>query len=42
MNELVAQRGDGGVIALNRKGNVATPFTLRSGGKIKIAGIPGQ
>jgi len=50
MKELVAQHGDGGVIALDRKGNVATPFnttgmmtgTVRSGGKIKISGIPGQ
>ena len=50
MKELVAQHGDGGVIALDRKGNVATPFnttgmmtgTVRPGGKIKIAGIPGQ
>jgi beta-aspartyl-peptidase (threonine type) len=50
MKELVAQHGDGGVIALDRKGNVATPFnttgmmtgTVRSDGKIKISGIPGQ
>jgi beta-aspartyl-peptidase (threonine type) len=26
MKELVAQHGDGGVIALDRKGNSATPF----------------
>ena len=26
MNELVAQHGDGGVIALDRQGNIATPF----------------
>jgi beta-aspartyl-peptidase (threonine type) len=46
MKELVAQRGDGGVIALDRQGNVATPFNttgmltgaVRSGGKIKMSG----
>lgn len=50
MKELVAQHGDGGVIALDRQGNVATPFnttgmmngTVRSDGKIKISGIPGR
>ena len=50
MKELVAQHGDGGVIALDRQGNSATPFnttgmmtgTVRSGGEIKILGIPGQ
>jgi len=50
MKELVAQHGDGGVIALDRQGNVATPFnttgmmtgTVRSDGQIKIAGIPGK
>jgi beta-aspartyl-peptidase (threonine type) len=26
MKELVAQRGEGGVIAMDRKGNIATPF----------------
>jgi beta-aspartyl-peptidase (threonine type) len=47
MKELVAQHGDGGVIALDRQGNVATPFntngmmngTVRSDGKIKISGV---
>ena len=50
MKELVAQHGDGGVIALDRQGNVATPFNtngmmngaVRSDGKIKISGIPGR
>ena len=50
MKELVAQHGDGGVIALDRKGNVATPFNtngmmtgaVHSDGKIKISGIPGR
>jgi L-asparaginase / beta-aspartyl-peptidase len=48
MKELVAQHGEGGVIALDRRGDVATPFnttgmltgTVRSDGMIKIAGIP--
>ena len=48
MKELVAQHGEGGVIALDRQGDVATPFnttgmltgTVRSDGMIKIAGIP--
>ncbi len=47
MKELVAQHGDGGVIALDRNGDVATPFntngmmngTVRSDGKIKISGV---
>jgi L-asparaginase / beta-aspartyl-peptidase len=47
MKELVAQHGDGGVIALDRQGNVATPFntqgmmngTVRADGKIKISGV---
>ena len=46
MKELVKQHGDGGVIALDRNGNVATPFntqgmmnaTLRADGKITIQG----
>jgi beta-aspartyl-peptidase (threonine type) len=50
MNELVAQHGDGGVIALDRQGKVATPFNtkgmmtgeVRADGKIKISGIPVQ
>jgi beta-aspartyl-peptidase (threonine type) len=50
MKELVAQHGDGGVIALDRQGNVATPFnttgmmngTVRAGGQIKISGIPAK
>jgi beta-aspartyl-peptidase (threonine type) len=50
MKELVAQHGDGGVIALDRQGNVATPFntngmmngTVRADGKIKISGVPGR
>jgi len=50
MKELVAQHGDGGVIALDRQGDVATPFntngmmngTVRSDGKITISGIPGR
>ncbi len=48
MKELVAQHGDGGVIALDRQGHVAMPYnttgmltgTVRSDGMIKIAGIP--
>ncbi len=47
MKELVAQHGDGGVIALDRNGDVATPFntngmmngTVRADGKIKISGV---
>jgi beta-aspartyl-peptidase (threonine type) len=50
MKELVAQHGDGGVIALDRQGNVATPFnttgmlngTVRADGKIEISGVPVQ
>src|ERR1700722_9019559 len=50
MKELVAQHGDGGVIALDRQGDVATPFnttgmltgTVRSDGMVKISGIPVQ
>ncbi len=46
MKELVKQRGEGGVIALDRRGNVATPFntegmmtgTVRSDGKIVMKG----
>ena len=46
MKELVAQNGDGGVIALDRQGSVATPFNttgmmtgaVRSDGKIKMSG----
>ena len=46
MKELVAQHGDGGVIALDRKGNIATPFNttgmmtgaVHSDGKIKLSG----
>jgi L-asparaginase / beta-aspartyl-peptidase len=46
MKELVAQHGDGGVIALDRQGNVATPFNttgmltgqVRGDGKIKMSG----
>jgi len=50
MKELVEQHGDGGVIALDRQGNVATPFnttgmmtaTVRNDGQIKISGLPAQ
>jgi L-asparaginase / beta-aspartyl-peptidase len=46
MKELVAQHGDGGVIALDRQGNIATPFNttgmltgaVHSDGKIKMSG----
>jgi beta-aspartyl-peptidase (threonine type) len=46
MKELVEQHGDGGVIAVDPKGNVATPFntdgmmtaTVRADGKISIQG----
>lgn len=46
MKELVEQRGDGGVIALDPKGNVATPFntegmmtaTVRADAKITLQG----
>ena len=46
MKELVEQHGDGGVIALDRKGNIATPFNttgmmngvVRADGKIKLSG----
>lgn len=46
MKELVEQHGDGGVIALDRKGNVATPFntegmmtaTVRADGKVAMQG----
>lgn len=46
MKELVEQHGDGGVIALDQKGNVATPFntngmmtaTVRADGKITLQG----
>jgi beta-aspartyl-peptidase (threonine type) len=44
MKELVAQRGEGGVIAMDRKGNIATPFNsagmyrgwVRSDGAITV------
>jgi beta-aspartyl-peptidase (threonine type) len=47
MKELVEQHGDGGVIALDRQGNVAAPFnttgmmtgTVRNDGQIKISGV---
>jgi L-asparaginase / beta-aspartyl-peptidase len=46
MKELVAQHGDGGVIALDRAGHIATPFNttgmmhgvVRSGGMIELSG----
>ena len=46
MKELVAQHGDGGVIALDRQGNVATPFNttgmmngqVNAGGQIQVSG----
>jgi L-asparaginase / beta-aspartyl-peptidase len=46
MKELVAQHGDGGVIALDAQGDVATPFNTtgmmtgiaRQGGQIKMSG----
>ena len=46
MKELVEQHGDGGVIALDPQGNVATPFntegmmtaTVRAEGKITMQG----
>jgi L-asparaginase / beta-aspartyl-peptidase len=46
MKELVEQHGDGGVIALDREGHVATPFNttgmmngvVRPDGKIKLSG----
>ncbi len=46
MKELVAQHGDGGVIALDRQGHMAAPFnttgmltgTVDAGGKIKLSG----
>ena len=46
MQELVAQHGDGGVIALDRRGNIAAPFnttgmltgTVGNGGRIKMSG----
>lgn len=46
MKELVAQNGDGGVIALDRQGNIATPFNtngmmtgaVHADGKIKLSG----
>jgi len=46
MKELVEQHGDGGVIALDRQGHVATPFNttgmmhgvVRSDGQIKLSG----
>jgi beta-aspartyl-peptidase (threonine type) len=48
MKELVAQHGDGGVIALDRQGNMAAPFNttgmmtgvVRADGEIKISGVP--
>ncbi len=46
MKELVAQHGDGGVIALDRHGNIATPFNttgmmtgaVHADGQIKLSG----
>jgi beta-aspartyl-peptidase (threonine type) len=46
MKELVDQHGDGGVIALDQKGNIATPFntngmmtaTVRADGKVTLQG----
>lgn len=46
MKELVEQHGDGGVIALDQKGNIATPFntngmmtaTVRADGKVTLQG----
>ena len=46
MKELVEQHGDGGVIALDRQGNIATPFNttgmmngiVKTDGQIKLAG----
>jgi beta-aspartyl-peptidase (threonine type) len=46
MKELVAQNGDGGVIALDKQGNIATPFNttgmltgaVHADGKIKMSG----
>jgi beta-aspartyl-peptidase (threonine type) len=46
MKELVAQNGDGSVIALNRQGNIATPFNttgmltgaVHQDSKIKMSG----
>jgi beta-aspartyl-peptidase (threonine type) len=46
MKELVAQKGDGGVIALDKQGNIATPFNttgmltgaVHADGKIKMSG----
>jgi L-asparaginase / beta-aspartyl-peptidase len=46
LKELVAQHGDGGVIALDRAGNIATPFNttgmmhgvVRGGGQIELSG----
>lgn len=46
LKELVQQHGDGGVIALDRQGNIATPFNttgmmnavVRADGKISISG----
>jgi L-asparaginase / beta-aspartyl-peptidase len=50
MKELVAQHGDGGVIALDRQGHFTAPFNTTgmmtgvtgADGKIKISGIPGR
>jgi beta-aspartyl-peptidase (threonine type) len=50
MKELVEQHGDGGVIALDRQGHVATPFNttgmmtgvVRGDGQIKISGLPAK
>jgi beta-aspartyl-peptidase (threonine type) len=46
MKELVAQHGDGGVIALDRRGNIAAPFNttemmtgqVHADGQIKMSG----
>jgi beta-aspartyl-peptidase (threonine type) len=50
MKELVAQHGDGGVIALDRQGNIATAFSttgmmtgaVRGDSRIKISGTPAK
>jgi beta-aspartyl-peptidase (threonine type) len=50
MKEMVEQHGDGGVIALDRQGHVATPFNttgmmtgvVRGDGQIKRSGLPAK
>jgi isoaspartyl peptidase/L-asparaginase-like protein (Ntn-hydrolase superfamily) len=50
LKELVEQHGDGGVIALDRQGHVATPFNttgmmtgvVRGDGQIKISDLPAK